>query len=92
VVVSRNQAYQQLLGCSERFVENVWIIKGAEYDERRSLSSFYRLGYLSLRALLRLADEVLDDENLELLMRNLFRKQKTGKTDVDIDIAHLLFR
>ena len=76
--------------CSDRFVENLLIIllnraESAQFD-RRNLTDSYRKGALQLRPLVEQALK-LNDENLELLFRNLFRKETAGKAVADIDFA-----
>jgi hypothetical protein len=79
-------------GCSDRFIENLLILvlkpvgKSAEFT-RRVAQTLYRSGRIRLKTLVQYAVEILDDDDLELFLRNLFRKEETEKNEVDIDVA-----
>ena len=55
--------------------------------ERCFLLYLYHSGPLRLKPLVEIARKTLDEKNLELFLKSLFRKKKAGKTEVDIDVA-----
>jgi hypothetical protein len=52
----------------------------------RFLLYLYRSGDLRLKPLVENASKTLDEKNLELFLKSLFRKKKPGKTEVGIDV------
>ena len=47
----------------------------------------YYSGDLRLKPLLKIASKALDEKNLELFLKSLFRKKKDEKTKVDVNVA-----
>src|SRR5215510_1552786 len=54
--------------------------------ERRDLLDRYRSGALGLKPLVEIARKTLDEKNLDLFLKSLFRKKKAGKIEVGIDV------